>query len=154
MASNEKSARGLTRALLLGIAVGPILQVGCAPYQAPQAITDAAAGTGWSEDQTLAARLASPDELCARAIASRSASDVDVLLSAFPDTDCIPPTLAAMPPATLQAVSPALLATIPPEIWRQVPPQTVQYLRRPSTPFAQAPRSPASARGEGGSGPY
>jgi hypothetical protein len=156
MSKDGGGTRGLTRALILGIAVGPILQVGCSPYSTQQGKAEGAAA-GWIEASgpreaagpALAARLATPEELCARVIASRSVRDIEVLLGAFPEADCIPATLAAMPPATLSAVSPALIATIPSATWQQVPQQTAQHLRRAPAAIAQAPR-PIGAR----SGPY
>ena len=95
----------LTRSIMLGVSVGTVAltQVGCTPYDLAQA------------------GLMTEQEACARALASRTTADVNLVLELFPNSQCIPSMLAAMPPATLASLSPAALAGLSPEILRALP---------------------------------
>lgn len=90
---------------------------------------------------------ATEQELCDRALASRSARDVDALITAYPAAGCIPAALTAMPPETLRAVSPAALRRMAPAVRSQIPAQTAQYLRF-------LPDELVQDDGDGRSGPY
>jgi hypothetical protein len=127
MAGDDKIAAALTRALLLGATVGagPLLQVGCAPV--PQAETVRAEGAVQAPARTTP--RASEDEMCARAMDTRAARDVEALIRAYPGGDCVAPTLGAMPPATLAAISPAAIQGLTPAVRSRIPASAQRHLR-------------------------
>jgi hypothetical protein len=129
MAGDERNLGGLTRALLLGAAVGtlPLVQVGCAV--APSPAPSSAPSPAPSPTPMVNPALATDQELCARVLSSRSARDAEVLLRNYPGAGCVPPALAALPPSALAAISPSALAQIPPAMRVQIPAETARYLR-------------------------
>lgn len=141
MAADEPDLSGLTRAMLLGAAIGTVAltQAGCAPE--PFRAATAAAGAP-------SPALATDQELCARVLKSRSARDAEVLMRTYVNSACIPPTLAVLPPSTLAAISPAAVNGLSPAIRAQIPDETAQHLR-----LAASDTGESNDRGSRG-GPY
>jgi hypothetical protein len=147
MARDEADRSGLTRALLVGVALGtvPLLSVGCA--QLEQVFQPNPDARPEARDASSVAAQGSEQELCDRALASRARGDVEALIARFPSARCIPDVLSALTPQTLNQLSPATLGLIPPETQRRIPRATAAHLR---FPFAQSTES----RGGRSSGSY
>jgi hypothetical protein len=150
MAGDERNLGGLTRALLLGAAVGtlPLVQVGCAVAPSPASSPTVSPALG--PTATVNPALATDQELCARVLSSRSARDAEVLLRNYPGALCVPPALAALPPSALAAISPSALALIPPAARAQIPAEAARYLRFEAAEVT----APLESIGGRGVGPY
>jgi hypothetical protein len=157
MARGEAEKTGLTRALLMGVALGtiPLVQVGCAQIEEALntgAATQPQATQPQATDSTPGAAVVtgSERELCDRALASRQRQDVEALISRYPSAGCIPSVLAAQSPQTLNQISPAVLAALPPSTVRRIPQSTRAQLRLPFAPGSDR----SGGVGGGSSGPY
>jgi hypothetical protein len=132
------------------VAAGAIVPVGCAPLITTSSTPGQTRAAAPTETTT-----AGEDELCAAALSSRSARDVEALLRMHPTASCIPAMLNAMPTATLVAVSPAVLGTMPGPTRARLSARVERDLR---FPFALAGGADSSggggSGGGGGGGPY
>lgn len=119
MSDEQRSARALTRSLMLGLSVGAVavVQVGCSPTQGDSM------GFAPVNSESVAV-------LCERALQSRQVGDVEALIRAAPRADCVAPTLAAMPQSTLVQVSPQLLVTLPRSVRDQLPTEVKNQINR------------------------
>jgi hypothetical protein len=114
MSNEQRSARALTRSLMLGLSIGTVsvVQVGCTPTQSVQVSSGSVA------------------TLCQRALQTRQVGDLEALLRSAPRADCVGPTLAAMPRSTLVQVSPRLLAALPASVRSQLPTEVKNQINR------------------------
>ena len=135
--SRDEGLSNLTRSLLVGISLGSVVltQVGCAPEEVEAMVAQT------SGDMALAPRERS---LCAAALKSQSAADVDQLLLRYPKSRCISPLLRSMPPSVLSSLSFRAVNAVSPEILASLPPYVLSQL--PQGTRAPAPRAAAVVR--------
>ena len=121
---DPSSLSKLTRSLMIGASLGsvPLLQVGCAPVEvAGPASADGA-------PSTVAVASQAERSLCEQVLATRSAGDVDRLMTEFPSSRCIAPLLNALPAPTLASLSPQAVAGLDASVVGRLSPRVAAQL--------------------------
>lgn len=141
MTGDQRNVAGLTKALVVGAALGtmPIVLVGCAPSQGSEGAT--------------ATPSASEQQLCDRALNSQDPKDVEDLLRSYPRASCIPALLSTLPPQKLSQISPSVLGDMPQSVRRRIPRETRVFLFFPSDDGPSGSGPGGGGRGAGGGDP-
>lgn len=146
--SNRYSLSQLTRSLMVGASAGSIafIQVGCVP--AEQTSRTETAGS----ETSITVGSEAERTVCQQALRSKSAADVNRLMSGYPNSTCIAPLLNALPAPTLAALSPDALNGLGGDVVGRLSPRVKSQLPvQLDGQSAQAVPFPGASDDDGGS---
>lgn len=144
--ANEESLSGLTRSLLLGVSLGAITltQVGCAPeVQDGTAATVAPTVRPGTAPATITVRSVDEQQLCIRVLRTRAVTDINELLTQYPNSRCIAPILVSLPMRVLAGLAPEAVRGMSPEVLASLPPDVRGMLPTVAQPRASIVRTSA-----------
>jgi len=111
---------------MIGVSTGTVAltQVGCA--EVVEAINFDSVQA--SPQPTVATTSAAEQQACSRALQTRSTSDVEAFIRAYPASACVAPLINAMPTSTVVALSQDALSRVPRATWEDVSRNRAQAL--------------------------